>query len=173
MRTLQLAILALLGSVGSVSAQDMTLNFIDGSDLVFATNDIENILFSGDLMQVNSINGDQFNTNISVLVNYTFDNLGLVTGNDDQREMVSVPLKTYPNPTFSELRITLSMPLATVKLVEVITVDGKLIRSWPQPEQADIVWDLTDANGNQVSSGVHLCRVVTTSEVYSQTIVVQ
>jgi len=72
--------------------------------------------------------------------------------------------RNYPNPFNPETRIRFSVITpGKVKLV-VYNVMGKMIRvlidkEINRPFTEEVVWDGTDENGNNVTSGVYLCRL--------------
>jgi len=68
----------------------------------------------------------------------------------------------YPNPAGNEVVFRLDTPAGAPTTLEVFDVRGKLVMGWRGGGPTggrDIRWDLRDANGSPVASGIYLVRL--------------
>jgi hypothetical protein len=95
--------------------------------------------------------------------------LSLTTGVDDRGGSEIVPGEyaihsAYPNPFNSTVRIRYHVPGPANVRVEIIDVNGKIIRVLSDrdenPGEKTAVWDGADGSGCPAPSGVYACRLV-------------
>jgi len=72
-------------------------------------------------------------------------------------------LQNYPNPFNPTTRISYELPAVSDVTISVYDVTGRLIRGLTDREQPagyyDVQWNGLDDSGNQVGTGVYLCRL--------------
>ena len=77
-------------------------------------------------------------------------------------------LRNYPNPFNPQTTIRYDLPKSCQPSLKIFNMRGQLIRTLIGNEQVagmhSVVWDGRDQNGNIVSSGVYLCRLVVEDE---------
>lgn len=84
--------------------------------------------------------------------------MGYVLGvNDDNNVPDNFYLKAYPNPFNPICRIEYNVPGNSVSRIDIISIAGKLIRSYNDLDRHGILyWDGTNENNQEVASGVYL-----------------
>ena len=106
-----------------------------------------------------------------------FNEAGVTVGIDDTDEIRMLPsninlTQNYPNPFNPSTTISYSLPEAGEVDLLIYDLQGRLVDklfSGPQSSGThDIQWSGSDQNGNQISTGVYLCKMLAGD--YSQTI---
>jgi len=95
--------------------------------------------------------------------------------NDDHADLLPSEYQlsqNFPNPFNPSTRISYELPAVSDVTVSVYDLSGRLIRTLADGEQPagshDVQWNGLDDSGNQVGTGVYLCRL--DAGDYSQTI---
>jgi hypothetical protein len=85
------------------------------------------------------------------------------TGTADDREFsIRSPLQIWPNPSSGSVHMRLPTSYPEGSRVEILDVTGRQVRSLIVPENRSmILWDGIDSNGQPVSSGIFLVRILT------------
>ena len=91
---------------------------------------------------------------------------GHITGiRDSDSHPDALILSAYPNPFNPSTTIAYSLPEAGYVRLSVININGQLVRTLVnapcETGNHQIIWDGADNNGQPVTSGVYLCRLIT------------
>ena len=130
-------------SMNDLAAQTDTVNVSEGSWSILATD------------------GESFkNATTGTIGNLKIDARALVPDVFDLKQ-------NYPNPFKASTTIEYDVPEAQQIVIRIFNVRGHLVRTLVEEEQSPgyklIVWDGTNDDGDQVSSGVYFCQMYTPS----------
>lgn len=70
-------------------------------------------------------------------------------------------IKLYPNPFVNSVRIEINLPQKQPLTVEIFNLRGQLVRTLYKgvaEKQTTLIWDGKDSSGNNIVSGIYLCR---------------
>jgi hypothetical protein len=74
-------------------------------------------------------------------------------------------MQNIPNPFAGSTRISFSLPRASQVRIDVVTVDGRLVKTLlnelTSPGVHQVDWDATNASGASVAGGIYFYRLVT------------
>ncbi|MEC7822173.1 MAG: choice-of-anchor B family protein [Candidatus Neomarinimicrobiota bacterium] len=130
-------------SINDLAAQTDTVNVSEGSWSILATD------------------GESFkNATSGTIGNLKIDARALVPDVFDLKQ-------NYPNPFNTSTTIEYDVPEAQQIVIRIFNVRGHLVRTLVEEEQSPgyklIVWDGTNDDGDQVSSGIYFCQMYTPS----------
>jgi len=130
-------------SMDDLAAQTDTVNVSEGSWSILATD------------------GESFkNATTGTIGNLKIDARALVPDVFDLKQ-------NYPNPFKASTTIEYDVPEAQQIVIRIFNVRGHLVRTLVEEEQSPgyklIVWDGTNDDGDQVSSGIYFCQMYTPS----------
>ena len=130
-------------SMNDLAAQTDTVNVSEGSWSILATD------------------GESFkNATTGTIGNLKIDARALVPDVFDLKQ-------NYPNPFKTSTTIEYDVPEAQQIVIRIFNVRGYLVRTLVEEEQSPgyklIVWDGTNDDGEQVSSGIYFCQMYTPS----------
>jgi len=105
-----------------------------------------------------------------------FDRSVAVTEPVNAGDIVQVTLQAVPNPVRDRAQLRLAMPNAGRARVEVLDVEGRVVRLLADCELArgahTLDWDGRDEAGRRVAGGVYVCRLLTAAGTVSRKAVV-
>lgn len=157
-KSLTIVLLICLAPLSVKAQQKLTIRQRDGKITSYPVESIRKLTFpSTDLINVATINGTSDSFKISGLWNLSFE---INTGYQENISNLTDGITLFPNPTTDILNITLKEELLPEALIEVRTIDGKIIFKTL----------LREKNVLSVSSlpeGLYFCRVLNGSTVYN------
>lgn len=153
-------------------AQNIYINFKDGSHVQYALTDIRSILVSGDTMTLNKTDGTTLAWPESNIGNYNYK--GILYGIFEIEILKDAIV--YPNPGKGPFTIQYQLLKNSKVMVDIMDIHGKKVRQLKAENQSggmnNLVWDGLDANRNLVSAGIYLCKISTGNNFISKRILV-
>ena len=133
-------------SMKDLAAQTDTVNVSEGAWSILATD------------------GQSFkNATTGTIGNLKIDARGLVPDIFDLRQ-------NYPNPFKNSTSIEYDVPETQQIVIRIFNIRGQLVKTLVEEEQSAgyklIVWDGTNDNGDEVSSGIYFCQMYTPANPY-------
>ena len=169
--------LLLLGGMllfsASVFSQSIIFTLKDGNPQSYALNDTRKIFFDGDVMILQKKDGSTVNKNISTIRNFRYD------ASTSVREFTvsASSVKIFPNPFRNVVTIRYDLRSADKVQIDILDLQGRMIRSWPLAQQKagvhELKWQAGDANGRAVPTGTYICRIQTNNGVISKMLVLE
>jgi hypothetical protein len=158
----------------SSRAQNLFFKFLDGTSATYAVGEIRNFTFSNNEMVLLKKDGTTLSWNASTIDNYRFD---ATTSIIDAERINNAEVKIYPNPFKNSVRIRYELPMADKVSVDIIDMQGRTIRSWPQIQKPtgthELLWQISDNLGKPIPSGSYICRITTSKGAVSKTMVIE
>lgn len=149
MKKLLLIATIILG-LDAMLAQTMYVRSLTGSETTYPIANIQKLIFDNDNFIV--INETGPNATFS-LNNYRFINFTDLLLGSNNAVFEESKFYVYPNPSSQWLNIANSNPTQTPSLVEVISIDGKLLMQ-QKPSTTDMQLDIS-----VLPQGIYLCKV--------------
>lgn len=148
MKTIYIACAALFCL--SINAQTMFVRPITGSQTTYSVADIQKLTFDNGNLIVSNETGQNDTFALADNRYITFSDLTLGTSNP-----VSLESKyyVYPNPSNQWLNIGNENPTQTLRLVEILSIEGKLLTQ-QKPSTADTQIDIS-----ALPQGMYLCKI--------------
>jgi hypothetical protein len=147
----------------NIYAQNLFFKFTDGTSATYTTEEIRKFTFSGNEMVLLKKDGTTVSWNASTIGNYRFDATTSIT---DAERINNAEVKIYPNPFKGAVRIRYELPVADKVAVDVLDMQGRIIRSWAQQQKSsgmhELLWQTNDNGGKAIPSGTYICRITTT-----------
>lgn len=142
-------------------AQNIYINFKDGSHAQYALTDIRKITVAGDTMRLSKMDGTTLSWPESTIGNYNYK--GLLYGMNEPEPVSLYGAFVFPNPGIGPFTIQYHLQKKTKVVIDLLDIQGKKIRqlnSIMQPAGLNqILWDGLDSNGNPPGAGVYLCKI--------------
>jgi hypothetical protein len=164
----------LLILVGSIQAQNLFFKFTDGTSATYTTEEIRKFTFSGNEMVLLKKDGTTISWNASTIGNYRFDATTSIT---DAERINNAEVKIYPNPFKGAVHIRYELPVADKVAVDILDMQGRTIRSWPQIQKPagthELIWQTSDNGGKAIPPGTYICRITTTKGSVSKMMVME
>ena len=164
----------LLILAGSIYAQNLFFKFTDGTSATYTTEEIRKFTFSGNEMMLLKKDGTTVSWNASTIGNYRFDATTSIT---DAERINNAEVKIYPNPFKGAVRIRYELPVADKVAVDILDMQGRTIRSWPQIQKPagahELIWQISDNGGKAIPAGTYICRITTTKGSVSKMMVME
>jgi hypothetical protein len=164
--------LLLLG--GNLHAQNLFFKFTDGTSATYTTDEIRKFTFSGNEMVLLKRDSTTVSWNASTIGNYRFDATTYIT---EVERINNAEVKIYPNPFKGAVRIRYELPVADKVTVEILDMQGRTIRSWPQTQNPagshELLWQTSDNGGKAIPAGTYICRITTTKGSVSKMMVME
>lgn len=92
-------------------------------------------------------------------------------------QQLGLNLKCFPNPATTNANIQFKVEKTAPVLVQIFNIKGELIETLMNNEKIggniELDWNLKSTNGNQVSSGIYICKITIGRKVSTGKIVVQ
>jgi len=159
---------------GSIHAQNLFFKFTDGTSATYTTDEIRKFTFNGNEMVLLKRDGTTVSWNASTIGNYRFDATTSIT---DTARINNAEVKIYPNPFKGAVRIRYELPVADKVAVEILDMQGRTIRSWPQIQKTagahELLWQTSDNGGKSIPAGTYICRFTTTKGTVSKMMVME
>jgi hypothetical protein len=77
----------------------------------------------------------------------------------------------FPNPVLDELTIVLNKPVEKEAIVQIISLEGRIVKQIEQNGRLDpgnsINIKINDSNGNRISKGIYVVRVISDGNISS------
>jgi hypothetical protein len=157
-----------------IQAQNIFFKFKDGTLATYTSSEIRKFTFSGNEMIMLKKDGTTLSWNASTIANYRFDATTPVL---DADQINNAEVKIYPNPFKGAVRIRYEMPVADKVAIDIMDMQGRTIRSWPQTQKPagthELLWQTSDNGGKAIPSGTYICRITTTKGSVSKMIVME
>lgn len=157
--------------VNCVHAQYMNIHFTDNTGLSYELVDIQNIQFSGDVLNLLLTNGSTESWNVSLIQGYTIDQTSSI--NDGVFSPSRRKLNVYPNPSSTEINIEYSLPASDHVRLSLFDVEGKEVL---------VVFDGIKPSGDRLESvslpleglklGTYFCYLKTSSYTTSSKLII-
>ena len=158
----------------NIYAQNLFFKFTDGTSATYTTEEIRKFTFSGNEMVLLKKDGTTVSWNASTIGNYRFDATTSIT---DAERINNAEVKIYPNPFKGAVRIRYELPVADKVAVDILDMQGRTIRSWPQIQKSagthELLWQTGDNGGKAIPSGTYICRITTTKGSVSKMMVME
>lgn len=151
-------------------AQELIINLEDGQTVQYHIADIQSLKLLTNSLAVYENDGNIVTWDIAEIINYEFDLTGLSISNELLESNI---LKVYPNPITNYVRIDYSGRNSEKLVVDILTIDGKLITQLfhgKHTDQTTIIWDLQSAH---IIPGTYFCRITSDMKVITRKIIVQ
>lgn len=149
MKKLLLIYIVMLGA-NAMQAQTMYVRPTTGSQTAYPVANIKKLTFNNGNLVVTNDTGPNGTFALAENRYINFTDLTLVTNNP---MALKNKFYVYPNPTNQWLNIGNSNPTQTPSLVEVVSIDGKLLIQ-QKPLTADTQIDISS-----LPKGIYLCRI--------------
>ena len=86
-----------------------------------------------------------------------------------ESEQQEITLSAFPNPASTQVKIQMNTNNATKAELTVFDLSGRCIKTFMfdnvQQPASELLWNLTDENGNQAGNGVYLVKLKTDSDL--------
>ena len=155
-------------------AQNIYINFKDGSHAQYALTDIRSIFVAGDTMTLNKTDGTTLAWPESSIGNYNYK--GILYGITEPETEFLLDATVYPNPGKGPFTIRYQLLKNSRVTVDIMDIQGKKIRQLKAEYQSvgmnNLVWDGLDANKNVIGSGIYLCKISNGNNFISKRILV-
>lgn len=139
-------------------AQDIQFSFNNGNESVYGLEDVKQMIFEGDLLNLEMLDGMVYTWNIATLANFTFDTQTGIS--DALADANKIKMRVFPNPTAGELEINYELQDPTKVRLTISSIDGKdvfrVFTGIRQMGAQNHKVQLTD-----MASGIYICRLTT------------
>lgn len=154
-------------------SQHIYFKFKDGTTNSFKVDEIRHIVFNDNIMILRNYNGNTVSWNINNVANYRYNTTtGLTSILVDPIE-----INIYPNPFKDIVRIRYNLSSADKISIQVMDMQGRTIRTWPQIQKTagthELVWHTGDAESRSIHSGTYVVHINTTKGSANKMIVVE
>jgi hypothetical protein len=157
-----------------IQAQNLFFKFTDGTSTTYTIDEIQNFTFNGNEMVLLKKDGTTVSWNASTIGNYRFDATTSITL---EERINNAEVKIYPNPFKGSVHIRYELPVADKVSVDILDLQGRSIRSWPQLQKPagthELLWQTNDNGGKVIQSGTYIFRFTTTKGSVSKLIVME
>jgi hypothetical protein len=158
----------------SIHSQNLFFKFTDETTAFYAISEIQKFSFSENVMVLLKKDGTALSWNASTIGNYRFDATTSIT---DAERINNAEVKIYPNPFKGAVRILYELPVADKVSVDIIDMQGRTIRNWPQTQKPagahELLWQTSDNGGKKIPSGSYICRITTNKGTVSKMMVME
>jgi hypothetical protein len=159
----------------SVKAQQfLFFKFNDGTTTTYNVNEVRNITFSGNVFVLQKNDGTTVNWNASAIGNYRFD---ATTSVIDEEQNNNAEVKIYPNPFKGLVRIRYVLPIADKIAVDILDLQGRIIKAWPLTQKSagahELLWQSGDNEGKTMPAGTYICRITSSKGTVSKKMLIE
>lgn len=141
----------------STQAQQVHFNFTDGNQSSYGLQDVSQITFSGEMLNLELEDGTIYSWNINTITNFMYS--GTSTGVDEALSSLnSLDINLHPNPTDGNLKLTYTLKENARLSIAIHSVDGKLVKQLFDGEQR-AGEQIMDAGLSGLDAGVYICRI--------------
>jgi hypothetical protein len=154
--------------------QNLFFKFKDGTTATYSVNEVRNFSFSGNLIVLKKKDGTTINWNTSTISNYRFDAITSIT---DAERINNAEVKIYPNPFKGAVRILYVLPVADKVAVDILDMQGRIVRSWPFAQKSagnhELLWQVSNNGSKTIPSGTYICRITSTKGNVSKKMMIE
>ena len=141
----------------STQAQQVHFNFTDGNQSSYGLQDVSQITFSGEMLNLELEDGSTYSWNINTITNFMYS--GSSTGLDEALSSLNgLDINLHPNPTDGNLKLTYTLKENARLSIAIHSVDGKLVKQLFDGEQR-AGEQIMDADLSDLNEGVYICRI--------------
>jgi hypothetical protein len=166
MKHLLLALLLLSAAV--TKAQSIYFSFKDDTQAAYNINEVRNITYTGDVMNLLKTDGTTISWNVSTIGNYRYEQ-GTVGISEIKN---TAELLIYPNPAEGKVNISYQLPVAEQVSIGIFDLQGKAVQSWSSEAKPagkhELVWQ-----AENLPKGSYTLRFSTAKGSFSKTIILQ
>ena len=142
--------------VNTSFGQEVTFDYSNSNSVNYALADIDNITFTGDILNLELNDGTIISRNISTIEKFQYSDVNVGIG-----EMLGIiediNLKLYPNPNKGEFQISYSLISAENIQINILSQNGTLVKEVFNGENEIGDYNL-NINLDDLSSGVYICQ---------------
>lgn len=154
----------------AASAQDISFNFNDGSTTAYPVSAVRSAKFIGDDLHAFLWDG-------TVLTGIRNFDPASFTTNVPSVKQESAALVLYPNPTRDGLTVSFAVHAAGPTEVEIVDAKGAVVAEVQHGTLPvgthTVMWNGAGLSGERVVAGVYQCRVVQSSGMSSEQVILQ
>ena len=142
--------------------QEVTFDYSNSNSVNYALADIDNITFTGDILNLELNDGTIISRNINTIEKFQYNNANIdTTDNVGIKDMLGIieeiSLKLYPNPNEGEFQISYSLLSAENIQINILNQNGTLVKEVFNGENEIGDYNL-NINLDDLASGVYICQ---------------
>lgn len=146
-------VLFLLAS--SAQAQNIYINFSDGSSSSYPLSSVEKITYAGNDMIVHFDNNTTLSWNVLEIENYTYKELTSIRATSNAFKSFEIS----PNPIIDHANVVFTARTKGEVSIEVFSVDGSLVSSSITFAEANEPTEVQLNDLEQIQHGIYFCRI--------------
>ena len=136
--------------------QEVTFDYSNSNSVNYALADIDNITFTGDILNLELNDGTIISRNINTIEKFQYNNVNV--GIKDMLGIIEeISLKLYPNPNEGEFQISYSLLSAENIQINILSQNGTLVKEVFNGENEIGDYNL-NINLDDLASGVYICQ---------------
>tara|TARA_B110000037_G_scaffold172723_1_gene196342 strand:- start:1763 stop:2287 length:525 start_codon:yes stop_codon:yes gene_type:complete len=136
--------------------QEVTFDYSNSNSVNYALADIDNITFTGDILNLDLNDGTIISRNINTIEKFQYSNVNV--GITDMLGIIEeISLKLYPNPNEGEFQISYSLLSAENIQINILSQNGTLVKEVFNGENEIGDYNL-NINLDDLASGVYICQ---------------
>ena len=136
--------------------QEVTFDYSNSNSVNYALADIDNITFTGDILNLDLNDGTIISRNINTIEKFQYSNVNV--GIKDMLGIIEeISLKLYPNPNEGSFQISYSLLSAENIQINILSQNGTLVKEVFNGENEIGDYNL-NINLDDLASGVYICQ---------------
>tara|TARA_B110000444_G_scaffold224239_1_gene227285 strand:- start:78 stop:602 length:525 start_codon:yes stop_codon:yes gene_type:complete len=136
--------------------QEVTFDYSNSNSVTYALADIDNITFTGDILNLDLNDGTIISRNINTIEKFQYSNVNV--GIKDMLGIIEeISLKLYPNPNEGAFQISYSLLSAENIQINMLSQNGTLVKEVFNGENEIGDYNL-NINLDDLASGVYICQ---------------
>ena len=136
--------------------QEVTFDYSNSNSVNYALADIDNITFTGDILNLDLNDGTIISRNINTIEKFQYSNVNV--GIKDMLGIIEeISLKLYPNPNEGSFQISYSLLSAENIQINMLSQNGTLVKEVFNGENEIGDYNL-NINLDDLASGVYICQ---------------
>jgi len=136
--------------------QEVTFDYSNATSVNYALADIDNITFTGDILNLELNDGTIISRNISTIEKFQYRDFNVGIG--EMLDIIEdINLKLYPNPNKGEFQISYSLLSAENIQINILNQNGTLVKEVFNGENEIGDYNL-NINLDDLASGVYICQ---------------
>lgn len=136
--------------------QEVTFDYSNSNSVNYALADIDNITFTGDILNLDLNDGTIISRNINTIEKFQYSNVNV--GIKDMLGIIEeISLKLYPNPNEGAFQISYSLLSAENIQINILSQNGTLVKEVFNGENEIGDYNL-NINLDDLASGVYICQ---------------
>ena len=136
--------------------QEVTFDYSNSNSVNYALADIDNITFTGDILNLDLNDGTIISRNINTIEKFQYSNVNV--GIKDMLGIIEeISLKLYPNPNEGAFQISYSLLSAENIQINMLSQNGTLVKEVFNGENEIGDYNL-NINLDDLASGVYICQ---------------